>query len=320
LADVFTNQATLDYSQNAYDLMAYPALRPELYFDGFADVKATRQAMAGKAVIFTIQSDLAAATTALNESTDISAVAMADTQVTLTLVEYGNAVITSAFLRGTTFLALDPITAGVIGFNAGLSIDTVARDVLKAGTNVRYAASGAPGPPVSRATVTPANILQSNDVRRALADLRGGNVATIGGNYVAVIHPDVAYDLRGQATGAGWRDPHTYSQPSEIWNGEVGTFENFKFIETPRAPLFVDAGSSATTTDVYRTMFFGRQALAKAYSYTDGNGPYPKVVPGPVVDHLRRFVPWGWYWLGTYGIFRQTALRAVESASSIGAN
>jgi hypothetical protein len=41
---------------------------------------------------------------------------------------------------------------------------------------------------------------------------------------------------------------------------------------------------------------------------------------GPVVDKLRRFPPVSWYWLGTYGIFRQAALRAVESASSIGTN
>jgi hypothetical protein len=87
-----------------------------------------------------------------------------------------------------------------------------------------------------------------------------------------------------------------------------------------RAPIFADAGSSTTLTDVYRTMFLGRQALAKAYSVSDGNGPTPRVVPGPVTDKLRRFVPLGWYWLGAYGVFRQTALRAVESASSIGTN
>jgi hypothetical protein len=67
-------------------------------------------------------------------------------------------------------------------------------------------------------------------------------------------------------------------------------------------------------------MFMGRQALAKAYSYVDGNGPLPVVVPGPITDKLRRFVPMGWYWLGTYGIFRQQAIIGVEGASSIGAN
>ncbi len=102
--------------------------------------------------------------------------------------------------------------------------------------------------------------------------------------------------------------------------GEIGAFEGFRFVETPTAPLFADAGSSTTLTDVYRTMFMGRQALAKAYSHSDGNGPYPMFVQGPVVDKLRRNVPMGWYWIGDYAIFRQASLRGVESASSIGAN
>jgi hypothetical protein len=52
----------------------------------------------------------------------------------------------------------------------------------------------------------------------------------------------------------------------------------------------------------------------------DGNGEFPLVVPGPVVDSLRRFVPIGWYDLVGYGIFRQAAVLRVEGASSIGLN
>ena len=33
MADTYTGQATLPYAQTAYDLMAYFALRPELYSD-----------------------------------------------------------------------------------------------------------------------------------------------------------------------------------------------------------------------------------------------------------------------------------------------
>jgi hypothetical protein len=67
-------------------------------------------------------------------------------------------------------------------------------------------------------------------------------------------------------------------------------------------------------------LFLGQEALAKAHSLTDGNGPFPTVVPGPVTDHLRRFVPMGWYWLGAYGVFRQEAMVRLETGSSIGLN
>lgn len=312
---VMTTTASVAYDQAAYDRMAYFSLRPELYFDPVADVQPTRQAMPGSSVIFTIQADLSAVSTTINESVDVDAVALSTSQVTVTLAEYGSAVITSGKLRGTSFVEIDPIVANVIGFNAGISIDSVVKDVVFAGSNVRYA-----GNATSRNTVVPTDTLAGANVRRALADLRGANVATIGGMYVAFIHPDVSYDLRGSTAAANWRDPHIYSQPAEIWNGEVGSFEGFRFIETPRAAVFADAGSSTTLTDVYATLFLGRQGLAKAFSMTDGNGPYPQVILGPITDKLRRFVPMGWYWLGGYSRFREASLRRVESASSIGTN
>lgn len=315
MPDAPTTTASVDYDQAAYDRMAYFSLRPELYFDPVADVQPTRQAMPGSSVVFTIQADLAVASTTLNESVDVDAVALSTSQVTLTLGEYGNAVITTAKLRGTSFIELDPVVANVIGFNAGVSIDTVARDVLAAGSNVRYA-----GVATARNTVIPTDILAGNNTRRAVAELRSANVATIGGMYVGFIHPDVSYDFRGSTGGANWRDPHTYSQPGEIWTGEIGAFEGVRFIETPRAKVFADAGSSTTLTDVYATLILGRQGLAKAFSVTDGNGPFPKVIPGPITDKLRRFVPMGWYWMGTYGRFREASIRRIESSSSIGSN
>lgn len=279
----------------------------------------TRQAMPGSAVVFTLVDDLSIASTALNESVDVDSVALANSQVTLTLAEYGNAIITTAKLRGTAFVELDPIVANVIARNAAISLDELAAIALRGGSNVRYATGGTTDP-TARNTVQPEDTLAAADVRRALADLRGANVEEIGGLYAAFIHPDVSYDLRGETGAAAWRDPHTYSQPEEIWRGEIGAFEGFRFMETPRVTPFADAGSSTTLTDVYYTLFMGRQALAKAYSTTDGNGAMPHVVPGPVVDHLRRFVPIGWYWLGVFGRFREAALRRVESSSSIGTN
>jgi len=321
MPDVFTGIAASSFDQTAYDLRAFYALRPELYFDPVATVKPTAQSFNGAGVIFTIQSDLAAATTPLSESSDVSAVAMSDTQVTVNLAEYGNAVITTGLLRGTSFVNFDPVVANVLGFNAGLSLDTIARNVLQAGTNVNYpkdwrsAANG-----TNRATIIPTDVLNAAAFRLSVARLRAAFVQPINGYYVAFIHPDVSVDLRSETSGGNWRDPHAYSDPADIWNGEVGVFEAVRVIETPRAPLFADAGSSPATTDVYASLFLGQEALAKAHSLSDGNGNLPTIIPGPVTDHLRRFVPMGWYFLGNYGIFRQAALRRVECASSIGAN
>lgn len=309
-----TGTGDVQLDQTAFNRIAYLALRAELYYDAIADVEPTEQAMPGVTVSFTKVNDLAAAITPLTEATDVTPATMSDVAVTVPLLEYGNAAQTTAKLRGTNFVSIDDIAANLIGYNAGVSVDTVARDVLAAGTNVTFS-----GNATSRLTIDGTDNMSGSNGARAVARLRDRSVPTINGFYWATIHPLVSYDLR-QTTGAGsWRDPHQYSQPGEIWAGEIGAFEGARYIETPRAPLFPNAGTPATV-DVYRTIFGGRQALAKVWSMIDGNGPQPQVVFGPVTDVLRRFQPVGWYWLGGYGIFRQESLDAVESASTLGAN
>ena len=316
MADAYTGVGAVLVDQTAYDLAVYHGLRQRLYFDALADVQSTNQSFNGAAVKFTILTDLSPNTTTLNESTDVDATVLADSQVTLTLAEYGAAVLLTKLLRSTSFVPYDPVAANAVAWQAGISQDALAVNILKAGSNVLYA-----GQAVSRATVIPTDTLAGNNTRRAVAALRGANVMDFGGNaYAGFIHPDVSYDFMGATGGANWRDPKTYSEPEGIWKCEVGMFQGARIVETSSCPIVADAGSSTTLTDVYLSIFLGRQALAKAFSHSDGNGAYPMFVPGPVTDKLRRNQPMGWYWIGAYGIFRQAAVRRIESASSIGTN
>ena len=311
-----TQASSLSVDQQAFDQIAYFALRSEMLFDAAADVQPVAQSMPGSSVTFTIFSELADATSTLSETVDLTPTTMADSQVTVTLAEYGNTVNTTAKLRGTSFLDVDAVAANLIGYNAGSSIDTVVANVLKAATNVVYGGGGATTPS-SNATVAAEDIIEANDIRIVTAQLRGSKAQTFNGMYMAFIHPDVSYDLRRETGAASWRDPHNYNNIGPIYNGEIGAFEAVRFIETPRAPLDLTGGASSTV-DLYSTIIMGRQSLAKAHSITDGNGAYPKVVRGPVVDSLMRFNPIGWYWLGGYGIFRQAAIRVINSSSSLG--
>lgn len=326
MADAYTQVSSVDSVQAAYDTLAYFALRRNLHFDQCASVKPTKQSIPSTTVTFTIWDDLPAATTTLTETADVDAVALSDSTASVTLLEKGNAAITTARLRGTSFFNVDEDAANIIGFNAGLSQDELALDALKAGTNVRYA-----GTATARNQVTPSDTITANLIRRLVADLRTANVpgmaapssgsrgVSIGEMYKAFIHPHVSYDLRIQTGAAAFADSAIRDEQSKVWNGYIGTFAGADFIETSTAPLFADAGSSTTLTDVYATLILGFQALAKAWSSTV-SGPNPQVVVGPVTDKLRRFHPVGWYWLGGYGRFREASIRRLETASSIGAN
>ena len=320
MPDVYTTSASTNYVQTAYDRLAYPALRPELYYDALADVQPTEQSMPGLTVSFQLQTDLAVASSALNESSDVSAVAIGSSTATVTLAEYGSAVISTAALRAGAFVDIDEVIANVIGYNAGVSIDSVARSVLEGNTNVNYSAGTTGVVPTSKATVTTADTFRGYDARVAQKTLRVANVPTVNGKYWSIIHPEVSFDFQAETGIDGWLAPSVYgTDQSRIYNGEIGEFAGIRFIETPRAPEYSNAGSSSSSGvyNVFGTFFGGVQAFAKAYSSVDGNGPNPQIVPGPVTDHLRRFVPIGWYHFVGYGFLRQASLLQVMSSSSI---
>lgn len=238
-----TTAATLSVNKTAYEQLAYFALRPELYFDSMASVKGENITQRGTAVVFTFNSELAVATTALTDGTDITPVAMADSQITVTPLEYGNAVQLTAKAEATAFYSLNPVAANLIGWNAGLSTDTLAADVAISGTKVAYGTGSA------RTSQTKAAVIDGSDIRRARAYLAGKNVQTFGGTFKGVIHPDAAYDLTGGTGGTNWSDPHVYSAPEGIFNGVIGTFQGVQFMETPRSPLLLsDAATGVSST------------------------------------------------------------------------
>lgn len=329
MADAFTNTTTLaNQVTTAYEQYAYYALRDELYFDACASIKPVAQSHRGATVQFNIYQDLAPKVTVLSESVDVDAVAVSDSIVTVALNEYGNAALTTARVRGLSFLMVSEDVANIIGYNGGISFDSLARNVLVAGTNV-YFGNGAAGP---RNTLAATNLLKAADVRRRVANLSSDNVQRVmNGYYKGFAAPEVLVDLREETGAASWRDPHTYSQPEQIWNGETGAFEGVSWIETPRLSAanlatgqggpggFVDggaAGGGSGNFDVFPVLILGNQALAKTWS-TLVSGPMPNTVLGEVTDKLRRFVPVGWYWLGGFGRFREQAIRRIEVTTSM---
>lgn len=313
MADAITTTASVSTDQGAYDLAIRWPLRASFFYDQVADVKSTRQTNKGATVTFFVATELAPKSTPISETIDIDAVAVGNTSVVVGMEEYGNAVISTAKVRAFSMVELDPVFVNLIGYNAGQSMDDVARDALMLGVNVRYAGDAA-----SRAALDPTDTIKSRNIRRVKAELAGSYVAPRGGGFPGFMHPDVGYDLREETGDLGWRAPSVYSDAARIFNGEIGLYEGVRFVETPRAPLIVNGG--ATGTDVYATIILGSEALAKAHSNAEGNGPQPRTIIGPVVDKLMRFRPISWYWLGGYGIFRQAAIRRIESASSIGNN
>ena len=312
MADAPTQVSSVSSVQAAYEMLAYFQLREQLYYDGVAAIRSTNQDKPGSSVVFTVYDDLAPAVTPLTETSDVDAVEVTDNQVTVTLNEYGNAALTTAKVRGQSFLNIDEDVANIVGFNAGQSLDRLARTPLFGGTNVEYVGQTA------RNAITATDVLKAAEVRKASAKLRARNVVPIDSMFKGFVHPDASLDLRSETGAAAWTDAAIRAEQGQRrWLGLIGAFEGIDFCEAPSAPILADAGDA--NVDVYQTVITGRQGLAKAYSRAV-SGEMPGVVIGPIVDKLRRFHPVGWYWLGGYGRFREASLQRIESASSIGDN
>jgi len=285
-----------------------------------ADVRSTAQTHNGASVQFNIYDNMAQATSALTEASDVTAVALGDSTVVVTLAEYGNAVITTAKLRGTSFLNVDADAANIIGYNMVDSVDKLVSNVANAGTNVIYAQGSMGSRPTSRVGIADAATFGAQEGRQAVAELRTASAPGFdNGNYIGLVHPDVSYDLREQTAVTDVIQYQIRQEGAAVRNGSIGVFGGIEWIENPRAPILDDAGATSTT-NVYQTLVAGRQALAKAFSRAPGFGEDPSVVFGPVTDTLRRFHPVGWYHLVGHAIFRQAALQRIESSSSIGDN
>jgi N4-gp56 family major capsid protein len=273
-----------------------------------ADVKPVQQAMPGSSVVFSIYSDLNAATGTLTESNDVDSLALGNpSTVSVTLNEYGNAVTTTKKLNLTSFNDVDSALADIIAYNAADSIDSVVASVLtgSTGTNVIYG-----GNATGTNSITSSGTITAANIRKAVVQLRSNKaVPRIGELYAAYLHPRQSADLRAESGTGGFQELTKYVDRTPFVAGAVGVLEGAFIVETPRVPSAANTQSPAVT--VYKAVVAGREALAEATVQDIST------VIGPEIDALRRFRTIGWYYFGGFARLREAALYRIETATSI---
>ena len=233
--------------QKAYDRLIEFALRAQPLIRSVADKTPARQSIPGSSVVLQRYVDLTKKTATLTETVDPDAVALATpTYTTITLAEYGNAVLVTRALELFSLADVDPAIANIIAFNMADSMDEVAQTVLRAGTNVLYG-----GTATSHAAIASSDVFTSALARKATAKLRSNKaIPRKGSLYWAGIHPEVSHDLRAETGVGSWRQPHEYQSNDAIWAGEIGTYEGAFYVESPRLysdKLGADRTALATT-------------------------------------------------------------------------
>lgn len=93
--------------------------------------------------------------------------------------------------------------------------------------------------------------------------------------YVAFLHTNAVYQLRGQTATAQWADIEKAKvqggKDSGIFNGAIGVYNNIIFHETTRLPNIVSTPSSGTTANFRRAVLAGAQAMCIGYGQDSGS-------------------------------------------------
>ena len=211
------------------------------------------------AVYWTRWSNLPLVSAGQGEGVPTTAVSMTATSITGTVAQYDAAVSISDIVAYTAFGDVMKASMERLAYNAGLSIDTVVRNlVATAGT--LQSATGVAGAAWTSIPVT--GTLSINEVKRAVRTLRRNDAMELpDGLFVAAIHPDTLYDLMTDSSTGGWIDANKYtdSNASKLLQGEVGKLHGVRFLETSNA--YVRGTGVTASASIYVTNFFGRDAF-----------------------------------------------------------
>ena len=261
----------------------------------------------GKTIEFRKFAPLAKALTPLTEGVTPSGKALEVSTVTAEVAQYGDFITQSDVLELTSLDNTILEATKLLGRQAGATLDTVVRNVMQSGTNVTYCPKKDGTAVTSREALDETCQLTVDVVNQVVAKLRAQNAPTIGGKYVAIIHPYVAYDLM---TDPAWQDAHKYCKPENMYEGEIGEIGGVRFVQTTEAKIY-DGG-------VFGSLFFGEGA----YGVTEITGGGLETIvkqkgSAGTADPLDQRSSVGWKAIKTAELLIPNYLVRVESKSAV---
>ena len=306
--NVTTDSGLSVENKTHYDMTLIDEAQASLVHDQFGQKRPIPK-NGGKKIEFRKFASLPKALTPLTEGITPDGKKLSATSIEAEVAQYGDYVTLSDILDLTT---IDPIVVEatkIIGRQAGLTLDTITRNILHSGTNVYYAPK-ADGTAVESRTALDATCKLTVDVvKRVAAILKKNNAPKINGDYVAIIHPFAAYDLMNDTE---WKYPHQYQDTSNIYEGEIGKIGGVRFVETSEAKIY-DGG-------VFGTLFLADGA----YGVTEITGGGLETIikqlgSAGAADPLNQRSSVGWKAIKTAEILVDAYMIRVEHKSAFSA-
>lgn len=215
--------------------------------------------MSGRTIQFFRYTNLAANTTVKAEGTVGTSLGIQSKTVSATVSQYTNFITVSDLLKDT---AIDPIVQGaaeLLGYQAGLSVDTITRVVIDA----EQASTDLP---------LLSTYLRAQDFRNARHQLQAKDVQPDDDGYFqAIAHPYTTFDLVNDPAANGLADIYKYTNPEKAGlirnedRGVIGIVGNCRVRES------TNVAAIAGSPNKWRTYIFGKGAVGCVD--LEGRGP-----------------------------------------------
>jgi len=292
-----------------YDRLLLERMLPDLVYADYGQ-KRPAPKNEGDTINFRKMNSLGVATTPLTEGVMPAGNALSMSSMTATVSQYGDFVLMSDKID---LIGIDPVLAEavtVLAEQAALTIDTINRDIITAGTNVQYA-----GGKASRLLTTQTDILTGTEIKKAVRTMRRNNAKPIkDGDFVGILGPDCEYDLMSDAM---WIDVAKYQNKEQLLKGELGKLYGVKFVRTSNAKKFVGLGAAGC--DIYGTLILAKDA----YGLIDisGSGKPESIIKSAgsagTADPLNQQSSAGWKCIFTAKMINELACIRIESGATL---
>ena len=281
----YTTKAEIsDEVNNFYNRTLLERLLPLLVYTKFGQVRDIPRKSGSNTIKFRKYSSLSAATTALTEGTTPVGSQLSLTDITADVLQYGDYVTLTDVVNYESEDAVLTEAAQVLGEQAALTLDNLCRDTVVAGTTVQYADNRA-----NRYLIIASSLITANEIREAVVTLAnnnakkitrivnpstGFNTTPINAAYVGIVTPNTVYTLKGLT---GWVPVEAYPNQSDVMDGEVGSLDEVRFIQSSEAKKWTATAASAAVA-VHATLILGQDA----YGITRISGETMKNIVKPL--------------------------------------
>lgn len=190
-----------------------------------------------------------------------SGTTISDAAITATVSQYTNFIAVSDAVQDLSFNDELRAAADQLGYQAGLSVDTITRTEIDSAAGSVMAVAG--------------SYLRTGDISAAKTVLEAADVPSMeDGFFMGIAHPYAAYDFKNDPSVGGYFDLNKYSNPEELKKSAnlIGIFDGVKLYKSTNVKI-----DTTTTPDTYRTYVFGKGAVAAVD--LQGRGPTGVVDP-----------------------------------------